>query len=89
MAMKQRENASSNNMRPVKFRKVKKRPCSLCTARVEELDYKEVNTLKRYITERGKIGPRRATGLCPIHQRAVAHAIKRAREVALVPHVLD
>ena len=54
-----------------------------------ETDYKDVEMLKKYITERGKILPKRITGNCAIHQRAVTTAIKRARQVALLPYTAD
>ena len=53
------------------------------------IDYKDVETLKKYTTDRGKILPKRITGTCAIHQRAVTRAIKRARIVALMPYVQD
>ena len=53
------------------------------------IDYKDVDTLKKYTTDRGKILPKRITGTCAIHQRAVTRAIKRARIVALMPYVQD
>ena len=68
-------------------RKSKKKVCSFCVDHVEEIDYKDVAKLKRYVTEKGKILPRRQTGTCARHQRAVTTAIKRAREMALLPYV--
>jgi small subunit ribosomal protein S18 len=53
--------------------------------KVQYIDYKEVGRLRRFISERGKILPRRTTGTCATHQRVLAHAIKRAREIALLP----
>ena len=71
-----------------KFKKVaKKKVCSFCVDHVEEIDYKDVAKLKRFVTEKGKILPRRQTGTCARHQRAVTTAIKRAREMALLPYV--
>lgn len=57
--------------------------------KVDEIDYKDVAKLRRYITESGKIMPRRMTGTCARHQRMVAEAIKRARVMALLPYVAD
>ena len=71
------------------FRRVRKKKCSVCISRIEEVDYKDMNTLRRYVTDRGKIAPRRNTGLCPKHQRAVASAVKRAREASLLSYVID
>lgn len=60
--------------------------CNLCKEGVEYIDYKDVDLLKKYTTERGKIKPRRVTGACTKHQRAVANAIKKARVMALLPY---
>ena len=67
----------------------RKRFCRFTVAGVEEIDYKDVNKLKRYVSERGKILPRRITGNCAKHQRALTVAIKRARHIALMPYVQD
>ncbi|MBQ7351303.1 MAG: 30S ribosomal protein S18 [Clostridia bacterium] len=73
---------------PKKYKKVaKKKVCSFCVDKLDEIDYKDVAKLKRYITEKGKILPRRQTGTCAEHQRALTVAIKRAREMALLPYV--
>ena len=63
----------------------RKKVCAFCQAKVEGIDYKDVNTLKKYITEGGKILPRRMTGTCAKHQRFLSAAIKRARIVDLLP----
>jgi len=68
-----------------KERKKKRRPCSFCTEKIEYIDYKDVPRLRRYITEKGKILPRRITGNCAHHQRQITTAIKRARNIALLP----
>lgn len=67
----------------------KKRICSFCVEKVPAADYKDVARLKKYITERGKILPRRISGNCAYHQRMLTLAIKRARIVALLPFVSD
>ena len=67
----------------------RKKVCQFCAEKVDFVDYKDTETLKKYITERGKILPKRITGTCAIHQRAVTTAIKRARTVALLPYVAD
>ena len=64
-----------------------RRVCSLCAAKIEGMDYKDAEKLRNYITDRGKIAPRRRTGTCAKHQRIVARAIKRARHLALLPYV--
>lgn len=69
-----------------KFKKQsKKKVCIFCVDRVESIDYKDVNKLRKFITEKGKILPRRQTGVCAEHQRALTEAIKRARIMALLP----
>lgn len=75
--------------RPMRFRRVRKKVCGLCAGNVDVVDYKETNTLRKYMTDRGKISPRRITGLCPKHQRLLSRAIKRSREIGLVPYVVD
>lgn len=68
-------------------RRVKKKVCYFCAERVEYIDYKDVATLRRYMSDRAKIRSRRVSGNCPRHQREVAVAIKNAREVALLPYL--
>ena len=71
-----------------KFKKTTKRKaCAFCVEHSERIDYKDVAKLKRYVTEKGKILPRRQTGTCAAHQRELTVAIKRAREMALLPYV--
>lgn len=67
----------------------RKKVCNFCVDNVEHIDYKELNKLKKYVTERGKILPRRVTGTCASHQRQVTRAIKRARTVALLPYTAE
>ncbi|MEA4922348.1 MAG: 30S ribosomal protein S18 [Eubacteriaceae bacterium] len=67
----------------------KKKVCQFCTDKTATIDYKDVDTLKKYVTERGKILPKRVTGTCAKHQRAVTTAVKRARVVALLPYTAD
>ena len=61
--------------------------CRFCSDKVEDIDYKELNRIARYVTERGKMIPSRITGTCARHQRKLAVAIKRARYMALLPYV--
>lgn len=63
----------------------RRKVCAFCQAKIDAIDYKDINTLKKYITEGGKILPRRMTGVCAKHQRVLATAIKRARLVDLLP----
>ena len=67
----------------------RKKVCVFCGEKNGEIDYKDVAKLKRYVSERGKILPRRITGNCAKHQRALTVAIKRARHVALMPYTMD
>lgn len=76
-------------MRRERGRRPKRRVCSFCVDKVEHIDYKDVVRLKRYITERGKILPRRISGNCASHQRGLTLAIKRARIVALLPFTVE
>ncbi len=73
---------------PKKYKKpARRKVCQFCVDHATEVDYKDVAKLKRYITEKGKILPRRQTGTCAEHQRSLTVAIKRAREMALLPYV--
>ncbi len=69
--------------------KKKRKNCGLCADKVETIDYKDAAKLKRYLTEAGKIIPRRITGNCAKHQRMIVRAIKRAREAAIIDYVFD
>ena len=76
---------ANDKMRPRKRKKV----CSFCVDKVESIDFKDTAKLRRYLSERGKILPRRTTGTCAAHQRQLTVAIKRARHIALLPYVAD
>ena len=67
----------------------RRKVCQFCAEKTSEIDYKDVETLQKYVTERGKILPKRITGTCAMHQREVTKAIKRARIVALLPYTQD
>lgn len=69
-------------------RRPHRKVCSFCVEKIEDIDYKEVARLRRYISERGKILPRRVTGTCARHQRRLTIALKRARHVALIPYTI-
>ena len=68
---------------------IRRRNCYFCKEKIAEVDYKNINQLRRYISERGKIRSRRITGACRRHQVQVAQAVKRAREMALLPYVAE
>ena len=75
--------------RPRGGRKGRKKVCAFCVDRIYHIDYKDIPRLRRYISERAKIIPRRVTGTCAGHQRELTLAIKRARHIALLPYVSD
>ena len=84
--------SKSNSDRPstrarVGLAPTKRKSCYLCRDHVDQVDYKDVDKLRRYTSDRGKIRSRRMTGACRRHQRQIAIAIKRAREVALLPYI--
>lgn len=68
-------------------RKSRKKVCAFCMDKIENIDYKDVPRLKRYLSDRAKIIPRRVTGTCARHQRQLTVAVKRARHVAFLPYV--
>jgi len=75
-------------MRP-RPKRGRRKVCKFCADKVTGIDYKDIRTLEKFVTERGKIMPRRMSGVCAKHQRDLAIAIKRARVVALLPYVAD
>lgn len=77
------------NRRQPRQRRAKKKVCSFCMDKAEAIDYKDIAKLKKYVTERGKILPRRISGNCAKHQRELTIAIKRARNVALLPYTTE
>ncbi len=79
------KNNSDEDYNP-RFRKVRKKVCALCANKDLVLDYKNAEQLKKYINEKGKILPRRATGACAKHQRDITLAVKRARHIAILPY---
>lgn len=80
--------AFDNSAAPKTMHK-RKKVCQFCVDKKTFIDYKDVATLKHYVSERSKILPRRTTGVCAMHQRELTEAIKRARQVALIPYVSD
>ena len=84
-------NKSEQGAAPMKRRTVRRRKkvCVFYADKNNIIDYKDVNKLRRYISERGKILPRRITGNCAKHQRALTVAVKRARHIALIPYVVE
>ena len=86
---KQTERRSTGRRPGPKEGQARKRNCYFCRMKIEDVDYKDLNMLRRFISEKGKIRSRRITGACRRHQRQVAVAIKRAREMALLPYVAE
>ena len=76
-------------MRREKGRRPRKKVCSFCVDKIESINYKEIGRLQRYVSERGKILPRRISGNCAKHQRQVTLAVKRARCIALLPFTTE
>lgn len=83
------ENAEKRPYRQNNMRGRRKKVCLFCTDKTAVIDYKDASRLRKYISERGKILPRRVSGTCAKHQRELTTAIKRARVLALLPYVTD
>lgn len=81
---RQMQDQDDKNRKPKRIQK--KKVCQFCQDKVGEIDYKDVVRLRRFITEKGKMVPRRASGACAYHQRELSMAIKRARQMALLPY---
>ena len=77
-----------DNVKPRGNRK-RRKVCAFCVDKIEYIDYKDVNRLRRFVNERGKIMPRRMSGNCAKHQRQLSEAIKRARAIALMPYSVE
>ena len=78
----EKQRFGNNNKKMIK--PIRRKPCSFCIEKCTYIDYKDVNRLKKYLTEKGKIVPRRQTGLCAGHQREITTAVKRARIMSLI-----
>ena len=74
---------------PSKFKKPRRKVCAFCVEKVTSIDYKSAGKLRKFVTERGKMLPRRTSGTCASHQRPLAEAIKRARHMALLHYVSE
>ena len=82
------DNKKKNTKSEKTFRRPRKKVCNFCVDRIDEIDYKDVKKIKKYVSDRGKILPRRVTGTCAKHQRKVTEAVKRARTIALLPYIV-
>jgi small subunit ribosomal protein S18 len=74
---------------PGKYKKPRRKVCTFCVEKATSIDYKAFSKLRKFVTERGKIVPRRSSGTCAGHQRILTDAIKRARHIALLPFVSE
>ncbi|HET9095075.1 MAG TPA: 30S ribosomal protein S18 [Candidatus Baltobacteraceae bacterium] len=81
--------AATKTKRAVKERRTKRKPCNFCVEKALDINYKDVGRLKKFISERGKILPRRISGNCARHQRLLTVAVKRARVIAFLPFVTE
>ena len=81
--------AFDREARPARPRGKRRKVCTFCADKVEHIDYKDAGKLKKFLSERSKILPRRTTGTCAMHQRELTVAVKRARQIALLPYVTD
>ena len=89
--MAKRSSNSSSNRRQTKptFSSGRRKSCAFCRDKVDQIDYKDFQSLRRYLSDKGKIRSRRITGACRRHQNQLARAVKRARELALLPYVSE
>ena len=81
-----RENSKSRAAAAARMKQVKPKACQFCKEGAQGIDYKDINLLRKFISDRGKIRARRVTGCCTRHQRDIAMAVKNAREIALLPY---
>jgi len=90
---KRNNNRNNNNNQDdnfnSKFRKMRKKVCPLCADKNYVLDYKNVDQIRKFVNDKGKILPRRATGACAKHQRDITLAVKRARQIAILPYTAE
>jgi small subunit ribosomal protein S18 len=89
MAMRRNQSSMSDRRDAGRPKRSNRKVCTFCVERVDHIDYKEVSRLRRFLSERGKILPRRITGTCARHQRPLTDALKRARSIALLPFTTD
>lgn len=82
-----RDSRDSRSARPMRGKR--RKVCQFCADKCDTIDYKDAAKLRRFISERAKILPRRTTGTCATHQRELTESIKRARQIALLPYVMD
>ena len=84
--MEKKKKRGNKNDKP--YRRPRKKVCNFCVEKIDDIDYKDVEKLRKYVSDKGKILPRRVTGTCAKHQRKVTVAIQRARAIALLPYTV-
>ncbi len=82
------DNKKKNSKNEKSYRRPRKKVCVFCAERIDDIDYKDIDKLKKYVSDKGKILPRRITGNCAKHQRKVREAVQRARHIALLPYTV-
>ncbi len=82
------DNKRRNSKNDKPYRRPRKKVCVFCAERIDTIDYKDVEKLRKYVSDKGKILPRRVTGACAKHQRKITDAVKRARTIALLPYTV-
>lgn len=83
------EDRGGDKGRRPRGRKPRRKVCQFCVDKIQTIDYKDIPRLRRFVSERGKILPRRMTGSCAKHQRQLSMSVKRARHIALMPYSID
>ncbi len=89
MANRKKDRGNRDDYDNKKMRRIRKKVCSFCADKAESIDYKDIAKIRKFMSERGKILPRRISGNCAKHQRQLTIAIKRARYIALLPYTTD
>lgn len=89
MAGQRRDSDRGDSKTPFRVRRAKRKVCAFCVDKATEIDYKDLGKLRKFVSERGKILPRRISGNCAKHQRMMTASIKRARHIALLPYTSD
>ena len=84
-----REREPREGQKPFRANRKRKKVCQFCADKIDNIDYKDIARLQHHVSERSKILPRRITGACAKHQRQITIAVKRARQVALLPYISD
>lgn len=89
MSEAKKEKSAKTSSKTSAVRRAKRKVCQFCVDKIELIDYKDVTKLRKFLSEKGKILPRRISGCCAKHQRQLTLSIKRARHIALLPYIVD